>query len=603
MSPNSAPGAVSIEKKEERDLSLLEQTLFWSKIATGLMALTYVSGYLIATTYLGTYGISADASEFLRAKYIYIGCQYWMFVITFGVIARTIAVGFDYPKPPKSAKPEVYWTARWAEDDLKRQARDQVKKELKKRSALDDPEMEPKWLKRHLRWVLVVALILALFAFEIMLMKPDAFSKYLPLQAIFLLSIVLYQITFYRQYSSKSYGWGLLYGNSLVERMRWIYGGWIGCVAIFLMVGVWFLNSGVVPKTNYFYCRLHWISSRTMSFWLLAIFLFPLMLGGTLFAALSTQNLKSRRAREERPFWLLDLAFFWLLGIVLYPFFICFCCKKFWGWCKKWFLKSSNNKRNAEAPPAEVPSAQAASAEAPPAKSRLKLLLAWLWHLTFPWKSIVLPLLAGIYCFFALWVLYGHDGLYSMLFLDYGALVLALVILTNILALSYMHDKMHQDLETCDSAPWHNRVLTGVAVTVLYVVSVFSFSYLIYPFIPFEKAGGRYSTDYAVTVDLNHSTAGCSSPALDGVFDQSPSKSPSQQQFLVLEEDANWTYFARSDDPKSKLGSGPDKWEWWALCKESYGDANDAKKAENCRPKVYAVNRRCIADTESTQPQ
>jgi hypothetical protein len=175
-----------------------------------------------------------------------------------------------------------------------------------------------------------------------------------------------------------------------------------------------------------------------------------------------------------------------------------------------------------------------------------------------------------------------------------------------------MHFKKHNDLKVKYSIDWHTWILIGVEAGILYLVSVFGFSYLVYPFLPLEKAGGEYLKEYAITVSLNHAESGCSSAALEAAFESQPlddvsqrktdgvAKEPGtkpQPQFVVLEEDSNWSYLATSNGPDA--GGGPDAWKWFALCDEYYGNA---KAGGVCRPRVYAVNRRCIAATKSTEP-
>src|ERR1035441_8747872 len=87
MTPNGEDVAVAVD-----DLNWLERLEFISKIGAAMLALTYVTGYLIATTSLSRFGIPADASDLLRAKYIYVGFLYWMFVAIVGVLGRAIGL-------------------------------------------------------------------------------------------------------------------------------------------------------------------------------------------------------------------------------------------------------------------------------------------------------------------------------------------------------------------------------------------------------------------------------------------------------------------------------------------------------------------------------
>ena len=246
-------------------------------------------------------------------------------------------------------------------------------------------------------------------------------------------------------------------------------------------------------------------------------------------------------------------------------------------------------------------------------RARLFLSLKYLSSFgRFGWENAIGPILFSALCFLALWVLLGGRLLRLVAILDYGALALALIILSNFLALSYMHFKKHKDLEVKYSIDWHTWILIGVEAGILYLVSVFGFSYLVYPFLPLEKAGGEYLKEYAITVSLNHAESGCSSAALVATFESQPlddlsigktdgaakeQELESQPRFVVLEEDSNWSYLAASNGPDA--GGGPDAWKWFALCDEYYGNAKDGGV---CRPRVYAVSRRCIADTKSVEP-
>src|SRR5208283_2679449 len=70
----------------EREISVLEKIELTGKFAALSLPLTYVSGYLISTSYLGTYGIHLSAGDLLRTKYIYIGFLYLMFLALMIVI-------------------------------------------------------------------------------------------------------------------------------------------------------------------------------------------------------------------------------------------------------------------------------------------------------------------------------------------------------------------------------------------------------------------------------------------------------------------------------------------------------------------------------------
>jgi len=563
MSETGTPLAGSTDPKEERALNQLEKIVFGTKIAAGLLALTYVSGYLISTTYLSTYGIVADTSNLLRAKYIYIGFLYWMPVIAIGLVARAIALFIDSPKLlPSHGSEDEEWLVRKKRERVEDAERYQAREALEMRSIPGNDRNR----QGHVRHVWLAALVLLLFVTEIMLVKPGGFVAYLPLQAIFLLTISLYQTTFYREYSSKSYGWGTVYGEETVDQMRWWYGIVIALIIELFMGMTWvsyWVNFSFVPSRAH--VAVYWIAKSLLV--LFAIVVFSYILGGSIFVTVSSETLqslessKSLRGRSSRLMRVLDLhvalvAVLWISLKHLFP------------------LKA------------------------------------------FRWNEATIPVLSSVFCFLALVVLLGEHVLPLVAFVDYGALVLALIILSNLLVLSYMHFKKYRDLNVKYSIDWRSWLLIGVEGSILYLVSVLGFSYVVYPALPLEKAGGKYAKAYAVTVSLNHGEAGCISTALNTTFEAQPLHNMSkgktdvtgkeqvmrlQQRFIVLDEDSNWSYLAPLDGPDA--GGGPAAWRWWALCDE-YDEYYGIPKAGGvCRPRVYAVNRRCIADTKSIEPQ
>ena len=75
-------------KQINYELTFLERTELGGKIAAASLPLTYVSGYLIYTSYLGTYGIQLGYSDLLRSKYIYIGFIYLVFLTSIVALFR-----------------------------------------------------------------------------------------------------------------------------------------------------------------------------------------------------------------------------------------------------------------------------------------------------------------------------------------------------------------------------------------------------------------------------------------------------------------------------------------------------------------------------------
>jgi hypothetical protein len=85
------PGPGSLKGKTEKSgFPVVERTL---QILSITFVLTYVSGYLVTSTFLNSYGIAADASEFLKARYLYVGFLYYLlFLASVGMAFGFVAV-------------------------------------------------------------------------------------------------------------------------------------------------------------------------------------------------------------------------------------------------------------------------------------------------------------------------------------------------------------------------------------------------------------------------------------------------------------------------------------------------------------------------------
>lgn len=53
------------------------------------------AAYLVTSTFLNSYGIAADASEFLKARYLYVGFLYLLFLASMGMAFGFAAVFYD----------------------------------------------------------------------------------------------------------------------------------------------------------------------------------------------------------------------------------------------------------------------------------------------------------------------------------------------------------------------------------------------------------------------------------------------------------------------------------------------------------------------------
>jgi hypothetical protein len=478
----------SEESGKLADLSTLQRVELGSKVAAALLALTYVSGYLIATTYLGTYNIASDASEIFRAKYIYIGCQYWMFVTVFGVMARIGVLALHLGERNAA------------------QTKDTVQ--------IGDLEAA----LTKLRWGLVVGLILIIFSAEILFLTEKYISRVVPFQALFLLSIWLYQATFYAEYSKKSNGWGSIYGRKIIVWMRWMYGVVIpGSIAALRIARIAF------PKLHWGWFRNHFLT-------LTVVYTVVMVIG----AAIATLNWQSLRALQGGD--PMDAG----NRLLPQPNAVLRCLR----FGKKYGLR-----------------------------------------LVF---QLVVCGIAALFCLVAFVVLESDDSLRKAEVLYYGTLILALTVLSNILVLSLMYREMCIEQKKDPSIPWKNWLLTAVAAAVLYIVSVLSFSFLVYPFVPEQKAGGDYSSARPLTLSPAEAGSTCFSRDLNASLEG--------RKFYVIEEDTNWAYLApeESGNPDPVRNAiAPNAWKWSVFCKEKFGKAGDKDGA--CRPAIIAINRSCLA--------
>jgi len=219
------------------------------------------------------------------------------------------------------------------------------------------------------------------------------------------------------------------------------------------------------------------------------------------------------------------------------------------------------------------------------------------------WLSAIdcffLPLFSGLYTWLALKTLKGDNSCFRAGLLGFGNLVLSLLVLSNLIIILGLRSDLLNHLGVPEPRTDHNTGLLGnfntwavriLMFAILYIVSVFGFAHRIYPFIPVEKAGGNYSTAKPVYIHLAENTDACSSRDLKNSI-------LSTSKYIILEEDANWIYVAPLYGDGN--GDGPDCWKWGIFCHDQPKGSSPAQK-KTYRPKVYAINRHCIAGMEAT---
>ena len=207
-------------QSEEQPFKVLEQIELIAKASAGVVALTYVSGYLIETTYLGSFGVHAEAIEFFRAKYLYIGFHYWFSIAMFSVLLILIKRIVEFIRACRhhqniEGQPELTQHDFDVKPELTPEERKEVKNVLERKLPPREAFLRPSF--GELRWTFVVCAIIMVFSLQILFIDPRDPPKILPLQFIFLFTVALHQATHYREYYSY---WGILHGRAHVGLQR-----------------------------------------------------------------------------------------------------------------------------------------------------------------------------------------------------------------------------------------------------------------------------------------------------------------------------------------------------------------------------------------------
>lgn len=534
------------------DASWTERFEFISKIVGAFLALTYVSGYLVATTFLSRFGLSADVSDLLRAKYLYIGFLFWTFVAVVGVIGRALALLLS----------AITGTEHFSEEE-----KEAAKEVLKKNRRV--PSSRSQGWRPLRRWT-VLSLVLVPFALQIVFLDPNAARAYVPLQSILLLTIVLYQSIFYREFSKEGYAWGSLYGQWYVDCIRTSCIAGPGVVTAVLMIGraigPWMtsehtsrlVNLGL-PLVRFVYLVVAEILASWV-FWIFGSALILFLCFVALFVTLGAENLKwldengtaqRFQGAKIRRIGLFVRDCMFMIGHAVHVFTM---------------------KRNSEM--------------RPPLKQQLGTAL----------YCFVVPFFTGVYAYWSLAVLQDEKSEFNARALSLGTLILALVVISNVILILARRRELSSALNLDAQRSSNDDGLLGrsdvwlvriLMISILYLVSVLGFAFRIYPFIPVQKAGGDYSTADAVTVHLM-STSACSPSNLNEEIQPST-------LYIVLSEDANWIYLAPRDS-----GGGPSCWKWGPFCSSLLRKKVTGTTADPYRPTVYTVNRRCVADMVSS---
>jgi hypothetical protein len=173
-----------------------------AELGAVFIGLAYVSGYIIVNTYLGSFGISGDSGGLVKAKYIYVGFLYLLFMCGFVLFFAAVKKLLDWVVAR-------YWPGAYADEQP-----NNCPPELIEKHKTITPES-------FLVWVGVALVFEIPIALQITFLQPRHVKDFLLVQLALLCSVFLYQGTYYRGY--REYKWDR--ASSLVlSTRRWSLG-------------------------------------------------------------------------------------------------------------------------------------------------------------------------------------------------------------------------------------------------------------------------------------------------------------------------------------------------------------------------------------------
>jgi uncharacterized membrane protein len=543
----------------ERELSILEKIELGAKFAAASIPLTYISGYLIATSYLGTYGLHLSSSDLFRAKYIYIGFEYLMFLV---LVIATFRVGMRIIELSamvlKKTSPDVLEMFK-RDKILALNVLDSRNKTLVSRSRRKFQD---------LRGDFVVGLIVLVFTIEIMFLNPENLGGILPRQILYLLGVAIYQCTFYGELH-EPYARGLVYGRRYIEDLRWLL-----------------LNAQAAAATSIL-CRIAVNVMKTSNvsgawFWFVYGFGWLSIAAAVEIEVLGAISICARKERLSEidkhdrfdPVkWESDPNVGTEILKSLFRF------RALIGAWVGYFMPCSSRH------PLRF-RIRRASYLLSVLVLALFLFLLDLYNRPLPGMNMII--VGAPLRFWANLLIVGAPLPLSLLVMS-NVGVLSALVSRRARRLGYNEKSGEDELsdkqvlaKERERAKWERYARRAIMAAVLYVSSVLSFGYIVYPHIPVQKAGGNYDAfgTNQVCVSLTNETAlqGCPRTLLPAL--------KSNEAFVPLEEDSDWVYLAGDQDAR-----GPHCWSWAGI-EEGY-----------CRPRVYAVNRKCIAGIVDALPK
>jgi len=549
------------EKDIAKELTFIDRTELAGKLAAASLPLAYVSGYLIYTSYMGTYSIQLGASDLLRTKYIYIGFHYLVFLVLIAAVYRGVMRYFEMKSVFRRRT-----TIEANKDSNFHQERAKALDELLSRNV--DPN---RWIARRFqeyRRDFVVALLVIVFGGEILLINPERLGNLLPIQIVYLAAVAIYQYSFIKELR-EPYIWGLVYGSKFVENCRW----WLFSAQLLAGIG---LGSFAFQRTVSILSALipvYWFLPSTVMLdhlgkgaaWVCTILAIEMTLIGFVAIMIGTKRLKDMgdgaQIELEQPASPQTDA--------------------------RGALKTCLNTLKS------APVGYFTHKASTPGRTILKVVLR-VAFLMFPLALLLVLQHRGI---LERWIKEPPAALHF--FIVYLPMALSLFVLSNVALIPALFRRRADRLEYSKSEKeqaksnsaililspeiveierkrekWERLIRRLVMATILYVTTVLSFSFLIYPHIPVQKSGGNYGTGRRVSVVLvkNGSEQGCDNVQLPD--------SKGSAALVPIEENSDYVYLASDHD-----GGGVRCWSWAAISQQySY------------RPQVFTISRSCIAE-------
>ena len=550
-----------------KELTFIDRTELAGKLAAASLPLAYVSGYLIYTSYMGTYSIQLGASDLLRTKYIYIGFHYLVFLVSIVAVYRGVMRYFEMKSVFRRRT-----TIEANKDNNFHQERAKALDELLSRNI--DPN---RWIARRFqeyRGDFVVALLVIIFGGEILFVNPEGLGNLLPIQIVYLAAVAIYQYSFIKELR-EPYIWGLVYGSKFVEDCRW----WLFAAQSLAAIG---LGSFAFHRTVSILSALipaYWFlpSTETLEHlskgaaWVCTILSIEMALIGFVAIMIGTKRLKDMgdgaQVKLEQP-------------------------ANPQSETRGAFKASLNTLKSA-------PVGYFTHKASTPGRTILKVVLR-VALLIFPLVLLLVLRHRGI---LDNWIKEPPASLHFLIV--YLPMALSLFVLSNVALIPALFRRRADRLEYSKSEKeqtksnsallilspeiveierkrekWERLIRRLVMATILYVTTVLSFSFLIYPHIPVQKSGGNYATGRRVSVVLvkKGSEQGC-----DNV--QLPDSEPGAAS-VPIEENSDYVYLASDHD-----GGGVRCWSWAAISQQySY------------RPQVFTISRSCIAEIIDAGP-